>query len=46
MSSAEATLAGIVEAAGAHVPRLLGHVEERLMMLATGHGLEIGRAHV
>jgi geranylgeranyl pyrophosphate synthase len=38
MSSAEATLAGIVEAAGAHVPRLLGHVEERLMMLATGHG--------
>ncbi len=38
MSSAEATLAGIVEAAGAHVPRLLGHVEERLIMLATGHG--------
>jgi geranylgeranyl pyrophosphate synthase len=38
MSSAEATLAGIVEAAGAHVPRLLGHVEDRLMMLATGHG--------
>jgi len=38
MSSAEATLASIVEAAGAHVPRLLGHVEERLMMLATGHG--------
>jgi geranylgeranyl pyrophosphate synthase len=38
MSSAEATLAGIVEVAGAHVPRLLGEVEARLMMLATGHG--------
>jgi geranylgeranyl pyrophosphate synthase len=38
VSSAEATLAGIVEAAGAHVPRLLGEVEARLMMLATGHG--------
>jgi geranylgeranyl pyrophosphate synthase len=38
VSSAEATLAGIVGVAGAHVPRLLGQVEARLMALATGHG--------
>jgi geranylgeranyl pyrophosphate synthase len=36
--SAEATLAGIIRAAGAHVPRLLGEVEARLLGLATGHG--------
>jgi geranylgeranyl pyrophosphate synthase len=36
--SAEATLSEIVRAAGAHVPRLLGLVEERLVALATGHG--------
>ena len=38
MTSAETTLAGIVRAAGAHVPRLLGLVEERLVSLAAGHG--------
>ena len=38
MPSAEATLSEIVRAAGAHVPRLLGLVEERLVVLATGHG--------
>jgi len=36
--SAEATLEAIVRAAGAHVPRLLGLVEERLISLAAGHG--------
>ncbi|HVF79747.1 MAG TPA: polyprenyl synthetase family protein [Solirubrobacteraceae bacterium] len=38
MVSAEATLSAIVRAAGAHVPRLLGLVEERLATLAAGHG--------
>jgi geranylgeranyl pyrophosphate synthase len=31
-------VAEVVEAAGAHVPRLLAQVEERLMAIATGHG--------
>ncbi|MGH2942691.1 MAG: polyprenyl synthetase family protein, partial [Solirubrobacteraceae bacterium] len=38
MSSAEATLDGIVRAAGAYVPQALARVEERLVMLAAGHG--------
>jgi len=38
VSSAEATLSEIVRVAGAHVPRLLGLVEERLVTLAAGHG--------
>jgi geranylgeranyl pyrophosphate synthase len=38
MASAEATLEGIVRAAGVHVPRLLGVVEARLVALAAGHG--------
>jgi geranylgeranyl pyrophosphate synthase len=38
MRSAETTLSEIVRIAGAHVPRLLGRVEERLAMLAAGHG--------
>lgn len=38
MRTAEATLSEIVRAAGAHVPRLLGLVEERLVALAVGHG--------
>ncbi|MDP8968794.1 MAG: polyprenyl synthetase family protein, partial [Actinomycetota bacterium] len=38
MTSAEATLNEIVHAAGAHVPRLLGLVEQRLVTLAAGHG--------
>ncbi len=38
MRTAEATLSEIVRAAGAHVPRLLGLVEERLVALAAGHG--------
>ena len=37
-SSAETTLREIVRTAGAHVPRLLGLVEERLAALAAGHG--------
>jgi geranylgeranyl pyrophosphate synthase len=37
-TSAEATLEAIVRAAGAHVPRLLGLVEQRLVSLAAGHG--------
>ncbi len=38
MSSAAATLSEIVRAAGSHVPRLLGLVEQRLKTLAAGHG--------
>ncbi|MGH2900854.1 MAG: polyprenyl synthetase family protein, partial [Solirubrobacteraceae bacterium] len=38
MAGAEATLAKIVAAAGEHVPRLLGVVEQRLVALAAGHG--------
>ncbi|HWC28141.1 MAG TPA: hypothetical protein VG474_16245, partial [Solirubrobacteraceae bacterium] len=38
MTGAQATLAGIVRAAGDHVPRLLGLVEERLAAPAAGHG--------
>jgi geranylgeranyl pyrophosphate synthase len=38
MGTAEATLSEIVRAAGSHVPRLLGLVEERLVTLAAGHG--------
>ena len=38
MPGIEATLREIVRAAGAHVPRLLGLVEERLVALAAGHG--------
>ncbi|CAA9479018.1 MAG: FIG00539003: hypothetical protein [uncultured Solirubrobacteraceae bacterium] len=38
MRSAEATLSEIIGAAGAHVPRLLALVEERLVLLAAGHG--------
>ncbi|MFP5362033.1 MAG: polyprenyl synthetase family protein [Thermoleophilia bacterium] len=38
MSSAELTMSEIVGAAGAHVPRLLGLVEERLATLAASHG--------
>jgi geranylgeranyl pyrophosphate synthase len=36
--SAEHTLSEIVHVAGAHVPRLLGLVEERLVLLAASHG--------
>ena len=36
--SAEDTLSEIVRAGGAHVPQLLGLVEERLALLCAGHG--------
>lgn len=39
---AESRLGEIVRAAGPHVPRLLGLVEERLVALATGHGPVLG----
>jgi geranylgeranyl pyrophosphate synthase len=38
MTSATASVAAIVRAAGPHVPVLLGRVEERLAELAAGHG--------
>ena len=41
MSSAEA-VAALVEAGGAHVPRLLDALEERLAELARGHGDVLG----
>jgi geranylgeranyl pyrophosphate synthase len=39
----EAAVAGIVDAAGRHVPDLLLRVETRLAELADGHGPELGR---
>ena len=41
MSAAAPTIQGIVRAAGSHVPGLLARVEQRLVMLATGHGPEL-----
>jgi geranylgeranyl pyrophosphate synthase len=38
MTSATASVAAIVQAAGPHVPPLLARVEERLAELAAGHG--------
>jgi len=43
MRNAEATLSEIVRAAGGHVPRLLGFVEKRLVVLAAGHGPVLAR---
>jgi geranylgeranyl pyrophosphate synthase len=41
MASAEA-VAALVEAGGAHVPRLMDRVEQRLAELATSHGAVLG----
>ena len=42
MTAAATTVQAIVRAAGAHVPLLLGHVEQRLAELAAGHGPVLG----
>ncbi len=42
MTAAATPVQAIVRAAGAHVPLLLGHVEQRLAELAAGHGPVLG----
>lgn len=43
MSAAAASLEAVIHAGGAHLPELMGRVEERLGGLTAGHGALLGR---
>jgi len=43
VSAAAASLEAVIHAGGAHLPELMGRVEERLGGLAAGHGALLGR---